>query len=138
MSGGSYQLLAHDFSKDDESESHALDIDVYDVATGKIRPIRTLSGGESFKAALALALSFAEKIASEAGAREMDCLFVDEGFGTLDPASLDSVVNTLMSLSSQGDRMVGIISHVEALKGSIEKKISVRKDQNGSRLFVQD
>lgn len=138
MSGGSYQLLAHDFSKDDESESHALDIDVYDVATGKIRPIRTLSGGESFKAALALALSFAEKIASEAGAREMDCLFVDEGFGTLDPASLDSVVNTLMSLSSQGDRMVGIISHVEALKGSIEKKISVRKDQNGSRLFIQD
>lgn len=138
MSAGSYQLIAHDFSKDEGSASRALDIDVYDVATGKIRPIRTLSGGESFKAALSLALSFAEKIASEAGAREMDCLFVDEGFGTLDPASLDSVVSTLMSLSSQGDRMVGIISHVEALKGAIEKKISVRKDQNGSRLFIQD
>ncbi len=133
MCGGTYQLIPHDWRANIGSNT-ALDIDVIDALSGKSRPIRTLSGGECFKAALALALSFSDVIASSSGASEIDCLFIDEGFGTLDEESLHAVIKTVRGLTRDGTRMVGIISHVEALAADIDKKIEVRKEEGRSLL----
>ncbi len=92
--------------------------------------MKTLSGGESFKAALALALGLADVIQANAGGIELDSMFVDEGFGSLDEKSLQQAVRTLADLS-EGKRLVGIISHVSELKERIEKQIVVTKDKIG-------
>lgn len=111
-----------------------LEIDVIDYNTGKERPVSTLSGGESFMASLALALSLSEIIQQKAGGIELDSMFVDEGFGTLDPESLDNAIRILTNLSNNGHRLVGIISHVEALQSSIPLQIVVNKGKDGSTI----
>jgi exonuclease SbcC len=114
-----------------------LAIDVIDYNSGKERPVSTLSGGESFMASLALALSLSEIIQQKAGGIELDSMFVDEGFGTLDPESLDNAIRILTNLSNNGHRLVGIISHVEALQSSIPLQIVVSKGKDGSTLKVE-
>lgn len=103
-----------------------LDIDVMDHFTGKSRAASTLSGGEGFKASLALALGLSEEIQAQAGAVRIETMFVDEGFGTLDDESLASALSTLSGLASSG-RLVGVISHVAELKGRIDRQILVEK-----------
>ncbi len=129
MSGKRYQLLR----KEEGSLQGAsgLELNVLDTWTGKIRGVKSLSGGESFMAALSLALGFSDIIQNYAGGIEIDTMFVDEGFGSLDTEALEQSVNTLMDLTA-GNRMVGIISHVDELKERIDKQIIVKKDIKGS------
>lgn len=134
MTDGRYSLLRRE-----ESASYAsytgLEIDVLDAYTGRCRRVGTLSGGESFKASLALALGLADVVSQTSGGVMVGTLFVDEGFGTLDPQSLDSAVQTLLSLRENG-RMVGIISHVPELQSIIRQKILVLPTRRGSTLQV--
>ncbi len=102
----------------------ALELNVMDYHCGRQRPVSTLSGGEAFLASLALALGLSETISDEAGGVSIDTLFVDEGFGSLDPASLDQAIRTLMRLG-EGSRLVGIVSHVPELRERIPRQIVV-------------
>ena len=105
--------------------NRGLDLDIKDHWNGKVRDVKSLSGGESFMASLALSLALSDETGAEAGGIHIDSMFIDEGFGSLDTESLD---NALSVLSSQaGGRSIGIISHVEALKEKIDKKIVVKK-----------
>lgn len=114
------------------NKKQGLDLEVYDNNTGKERGVNSLSGGESFKTALSLALGLADVIQSYAGGISIDTMFVDEGFGTLDPQSLDSAIECLLNIQQEG-RLVGIISHVDELKERIEVKLEVKaKDGEGS------
>ena len=108
-----------------------LDMEIIDSYTGKIRDVYTLSGGESFKASLALALGLSGVVQIYSGGVTIDTMFIDEGFGSLDERSLESAVETLVTLKKSG-RMVGIISHVAALRDYIPKKLSVRYSPTGS------
>lgn len=108
-----------------------LEIEVFDAFTGKVRNVNTLSGGEGFKAALALALGLSEVISAYAGGIELDMLLIDEGFGTLDPESLDSAVDCILELQA-GGKLIGIISHVAELKERIPAKLEVRQTPQGS------
>ncbi len=110
-----------------------LEIEVYDNYTGKVRHVKTLSGGESFKAALAMALGLTEVISSYAGGVELQTMFIDEGFGTLDPESLDSAIDCLMELRDS-NRKVGIISHVPELKERITTQIEIISTSSGSKI----
>lgn len=132
MSGSQYHLRRRQEASNLKTSS-GLELEVMDFYTGKTRSVRSLSGGESFKAALALALGLSDVIQSFAGGIEVDAMFVDEGFGSLDSNSLESALETLTALSA-GNRMVGIISHTEELKERIEKKIIVEKTLEGSRI----
>ncbi len=138
MSDGRYTMLIHERNRlDNATANTALDIDVFDISTGKRRLITTLSGGEQFMASLSLALSFADVIRSEAGSVELDCMFIDEGFGTLDGTNLEQVLKTLTGLSRDSSRLVGVISHVDALAEAIPNKLVVTKDDNGSHVAVK-
>ena len=108
-----------------------LEIEVFDAFTGKTRSIHTLSGGEGFKSALAMALGLSEVVSSYAGGIELDMLFIDEGFGTLDPESLDAAIDCIMDLQAKG-KIIGIISHVSELKERIPAKLEVRQTPKGS------
>ena len=130
MSNQQYQLVRSAGTKDKRSHE-ALDLDVIDFSNGSIRPVSTLSGGESFIASLALALGMSDEIQSQAGGIQIDTMFIDEGFGTLDRDSLNNAIQTLMKLSGE-NRLVGIISHVKELKERIHKGIIVTKDLHGS------
>lgn len=132
MSGSQYHLRRRQEASNLKSSS-GLELEVMDFYTGKTRSVRSLSGGESFKAALALALGLSDVIQSFAGGIQVDAMFVDEGFGSLDSNSLESALETLTTLSA-GNRMVGIISHTEELKERIEKKIIIEKTLEGSRI----
>ena len=105
---------------------------VYDAHTGQLRRAATLSGGESFLAALALALGLSDVIQSQAGGRRLETIFIDEGFGSLDAESLDLALGALSALRANG-RLVGIISHVPELTERVNARIEVRKSRNGSR-----
>lgn len=129
MSGKRYELLRKEDGN--KQKFSGLDLDVYDNWTRKIRDVRSLSGGESFMAALSLALGFSDIIQSFSGGIEIDTLFVDEGFGSLDADALEQSIATLSSLTT-GNRLVGIISHVDELKEKIPNQIVVKKDINGS------
>lgn len=107
----------------------ALELDVMDYHCGRQRPVATLSGGEAFLASLALALGLSETISDEAGGVSIDTLFVDEGFGSLDPAALDQAIRTLMQLG-EGSRLVGIVSHVGELRERIPRQIVVSGSQD--------
>ena len=130
MSNQQYQLVRSAGTKDKRSHE-ALDLDVIDFGNGSIRPVSSLSGGESFIASLALALGMSDEIQSQAGGIQIDTMFIDEGFGTLDQDSLNNAIQTLMKLSGE-NRLVGIISHVKELKKRIHKGIIVTKDLHGS------
>jgi len=109
-----------------------LELLVFDQYTGQERHVKTLSGGESFKASLSLALGLADVVQNYAGGVSLETMFIDEGFGTLDPESLDQAIEALMDIQSSG-RLVGIISHVPELKERIDVRLEVMADQTGSR-----
>lgn len=130
MTDGRYELLRARQVTDGRRKDN-LEIMVMDYYTGRQRPVKTLSGGESFKASLALALGMSDCIQAENGGMEVETLFIDEGFGALDEESLDQACNTLMMLAGK-NRMVGIISHVAQLRERVEHQIVVEKHNNGS------
>ena len=129
MSGGQYEMKRRVDAENKRSQS-GLDIDIIDHYNGSERSVSTLSGGESFKASLSLALGLSDEVQSAAGGIRLDTMFVDEGFGTLDDDSLKNSINALASLS-EGNRLVGIISHVNELKEKIDKQIVIRKGRTG-------
>ncbi len=129
MSGGQYELKRRREAENKMSQS-GLDLDVTDHYNGTERSVKTLSGGESFKASLALALGLSDEIQSSAGGVRLDSMFVDEGFGSLDEDSLDQAIKALYSLAD-GNRLVGIISHVAELKRRIEPQIVITKERDG-------
>ena len=126
LTGGQYDLKRRTVAENGRSQS-GLELDVIDHYNGSERSVKTLSGGESFKASLALGLS--DEVQMSTGIR-LDTLFVDEGFGSLDPESLDQAYRTLAGLT-EGNRLVGIISHVAELKEKIDKQIVVTKEKPG-------
>ena len=129
MSDGQYELKRRIESDNKRSQS-GLDLDVIDHHNGSERSVKTLSGGESFKASLALALGLSDEIQSSAGGIRLDTMFVDEGFGSLDEESLQQAIRALTGLT-EGNRLVAIISHVGELKDRIENQIIVKKDRLG-------
>jgi DNA repair protein SbcC/Rad50 len=132
MSQGRYEFV-HSDAAGPRGTRGGLGLDVVDDYTGRVRPAKTLSGGESFLASLSLALGLADVVAAETGGALLDTLFVDEGFGTLDPETLDLVMDTLDELRA-GGRVVGLVSHVEELRQRIPIRLRVRKARTGSTL----
>ena len=133
MSEQRYYLLRKE-ENDNKKGSSGLELEILDEWTGKKRNIRSLSGGESFKAALSLALGLSDVIQNKKGGIMVDTIFIDEGFGTLDGDSLNKAIQIIHSLSLEGNKLVGIISHVEELKEQIDQKIEVYKDHAGSKV----
>ena len=129
MTDGQYELARRTVADNNRSQT-GLDLDVLDHYNGSRRPAASLSGGESFLASLALALGMSDEIQSYAGGIQLDTMFVDEGFGSLDEESLRLAVEVLAGLT-EGNRLVGIISHVAALKEQIDRQIVVRKMPSG-------
>jgi exonuclease SbcC len=132
MSKGRYQLLRNE-DRSKGNKASGLNLLVDDAYTGKVRPVATLSGGESFMAALSLALGLSDVVQAHAGGIHLDTLFIDEGFGSLDPESLDLAIRTLIDLQSSG-RMIGVISHVAELKEQIALRIDVVGNRSGSSI----
>lgn len=136
MSNGQYELIRR-VDNDNRQSQSGLELDVIDHYNGSRRSVKTLSGGEAFKASLALALGLSDEIQSSAGGIQLDTMFVDEGFGSLDEESLNQAVKALYALSD-GNRLVGIISHVSELKERIDKQIVVTKEKHkGSTVRVE-
>lgn len=135
MSGGQYELCRRKDAENNRSQT-GLELSVIDHYNGSERSVKSLSGGESFKASLALALGLSDEIQSSAGGVRLDAMFVDEGFGSLDDNSLEQAFRALSELT-EGNRIVGIISHVPALKEKIDRQIVVTKERTGgSRVKV--
>ncbi|RJQ71530.1 SMC family ATPase [Pseudonocardiaceae bacterium YIM PH 21723] len=132
MSQGRYSFV-HSDAAGPRGTRGGLGLDVLDDYSGQVRPAKTLSGGESFLASLSLALGLADVVAAETGGTVLDTLFIDEGFGTLDPNTLDLVMDTLDELRD-GGRVVGLVSHVEELQHRIPIRLRVRKNRTGSTL----
>ena len=135
MSGGRYELQ-HKTETQRMSAKAGLDIEVMDNFIGKARPSSMLSGGEGFYASLSLALGLSDVVQMHAGGKKLDALFIDEGFGTLSPDVLDKALKVLDQLSA-GNRLVGIISHVDKLDESIPQKIRVTCDEKGSHVHPE-
>ena len=114
-----------------------LDLDVYHMASDSVRDVKTLSGGESFMASLAMALGLADIVQNTAGAIHLDTMFVDEGFGSLDDAAREQAIKILCDLADE-KRLVGIISHVNELKEQIDCKLLVKKTEHGSHARWSD
>ena len=129
MSDGQYALLRRAEGLDGRSQT-GLELDVLDACNGSTRSVASLSGGETFLASLSLALGLSDEIRAESGGAQLDALFVDEGFGSLDASTLDQAMNALAQLSD-ANRLVGIISHVDALKERIPRRIVVTKTRTG-------
>ncbi|EMB44952.1 AAA family ATPase [Treponema denticola] len=133
MSGGRYVLkLSKELSGNNLS---GLDMEIYDAYTGGIRPTASLSGGETFMVSISLALGLADSIQTRSGGIRLDSMFIDEGFGSLDEASLENAISILDEV--RGNRMVGIISHVSELKTRIPQKIEIEKNSNGSTIKIR-
>lgn len=135
MTNNRYELVRKE-EVGDKRKGQGLDLDILDYYTAKKRDVRTLSGGESFKASLAMALGLADVIQEYAGGVQLDTVFIDEGFGTLDPDSLEKAIECLVDLRNDG-RVVGIISHVEELKDRIDAKIIVESVKGVSTIKVK-
>lgn len=129
MTNGQYELKRRE-AIDDNKAQVGLDLDVIDHYNGSIRSVKSLSGGESFKASLALALGLSDEIQNSAGGIQFDSMFIDEGFGSLDDESLKQAIDTLAALSGS-NRIIGIISHVSNLKDRIDNQIIVKKNKTG-------
>ena len=129
MSGGQYELKRRSIADNLRSQS-GLELSVMDYYNNTERSVKTLSGGESFKASLSLALGLSDEIQSSAGGIQLDTMFVDEGFGSLDEESLEQAIRALTGLT-ESNRLVGIISHVSELKERIDRQIVVTKDRSG-------
>ncbi|MBP3240156.1 MAG: SMC family ATPase [Oribacterium sp.] len=134
MSDNQYELHRKEDSLGKKSNNF-LDLEVLDNYTGHRRPVGNLSGGESFKASLSLALGLSDTVSSNLGGVQMDALFIDEGFGTLDRKSIDSAMDILINLSGS-NKLVGVISHREELIENIPQQIRVRKTKNGSQIEI--
>lgn len=135
MTSGQYKLVRRKDGISGRAQG-GLELDVMDFYTGKLRNVRTLSGGESFKASLSLALGLSDVIQLGAGGVEIDAMFIDEGFGSLDAESLDTAMRILESLAGD-NRQIGIISHVSELRNRIERKILVTRKRQGSDLKLE-
>lgn len=135
MSGGRYTLM-HKTGADRRNAKAGLEIEVLDNSTGQLRPSGSLSGGEGFFTSLALALGLSDVVQNHAGGRQMDALFIDEGFGTLSDDVLDRALDVLNQLT-EGNRLVGIISHVDKLDESIAQKVRVKNTGKGSTLTLE-
>lgn len=131
MAGGRFVLKRKE-EKEKGRKQSGLELEVFDNYTGKARHVKTLSGGESFKASLSLALGLADVVQAYAGGISLDTMFVDEGFGTLDPESLDNAIQCLIDLQ-KGGRLVGIISHVPELKERVEARLEITQSKEGSK-----
>ncbi|WP_099467453.1 AAA family ATPase [Konateibacter massiliensis] len=134
MTNSRFELLRGNEASNLRSQT-GLEINVLDYYTGRIRSVKSLSGGEAFKASLSLALGLSDVIQSYAGGVEINTLFIDEGFGALDAESLEQAIQILSGLAS-GSRLVGIISHVSELKERIDRQIVIQKDRKGSRISL--
>ena len=135
MSDGQYELYRQEDSVGKRSNTF-LDLEVLDNSTGHRRPVGNLSGGESFKASLSLALGLSDTVSMNLGGIQMDALFIDEGFGTLDRKSIENAMDILINLSGS-NKLVGIISHREELMENIPQQIRVKKTKEGSKLTVE-
>ena len=135
MSEGRYGMVFSDHRAKGSRSGGGLNLEITDTWTGEPREASSLSGGESFLASLSLALGLAEIVQANNGGIELDTLFIDEGFGTLDAETLDMVMGTIESLRDSG-RTIGLISHVEEMKNRIPAQIVVEKGQNGSSVRV--
>lgn len=136
MSAGQFSLRMVDIEQAGKGANHGLDLEVQSNVTGTVRPINTLSGGESFMAALSLALGMADQITAGSAAVNLDVMFVDEGFGTLDDHSRDQAIRVLQQMAG-GTKMIGIISHVSELRQEIEDQLDVTRDEHGSHVRWQ-
>ena len=136
MSVGQFELRMVDLEKAGEGKNKGLDLMVYSNVTGKAREVRTLSGGESFMAALSLALGMADQIQENSAAINLDIMFIDEGFGSLDEHSRNQAVKVLLEMA-EGSKLIGIISHVTELKQEIDDQLIITKDETGSHAAWQ-
>lgn len=133
MSNGQFELKLIPVEDAGEGRNKGLDLEVYSIVTGKTRSVNTLSGGESFMAALSLALGMADQIQAATAAIHLDVMFIDEGFGSLSDNARNEAVNILKEMAGK-QRQIGIISHVSELKDEIENQLIVKKDDRGSHI----
>ena len=133
MSNGQFELKLINVEDAGEGRNKGLDLEVYSIVTGKRRSVNTLSGGESFMAALSLALGMADQIQAATAAIHLDVMFIDEGFGSLSDNARNEAVNVLKEMAGK-QRQIGIISHVSELKDEIENQLIVKKDDRGSHI----
>lgn len=136
MSAGQFEMRLVEEEQAGKGRNRGLDLMVYSTVTGREREVRTLSGGESFMAALSLALGMADQIQESSAAINLDIMFIDEGFGSLDEHSRGQAVKVLQQMAG-GSRLIGIISHVTELKQEIEDQLLVSKDEDGSHIRWQ-
>ena len=131
MSRGSFVLQLKEGQESGKGKNEGLDLVVHSLVTNAIRDVRTLSGGEAFMAALSMALGLSDIVQRTAGAVQLEMMFIDEGFGSLDEHSRDQAVKVLQNMA-EGEKLIGIISHVTELKQEIEDQLIVTKDDQGS------
>ena len=132
MTGGQFQLILKDLNKAGKRANEGLDLMVYSLVTGKVREIKTLSGGESFLISLALALGLSSLSSNNL---KVESLFIDEGFGSLDADSLRTAMEALEQLQMQG-RKIGVISHVQEMSERISVQVQVHKKVNGKSVLT--
>ena len=130
LTGGRYSFV-HVAGREARGRAGGLGLEVLDQYSGRSRPTKTLSGGESFLASLALALGLADVVAARSGGTLLNTMFIDEGFGSLDAESLDLVMDTLDSLRGEG-RVIGVVSHLDELRQRIPARLRVRRSASGS------
>lgn len=135
MTSGRFELMRREQANSRQGQS-GLDLDVLDNYTGKARDASSLSGGESFEASLCLALGLSDVVQSHAGGIQLDTMFIDEGFGSLDQESLQAAIKMLTGLTGD-DKLIGIISHVDELKSSLDRKIIVSRGRSGSTIRIE-
>ncbi len=135
MTDGHYSLKMA--VESNRAKNVGLDLCIADHWNDTERDVKSLSGGESFLAALSLALGLSEEVQATSGGIRIDSMFIDEGFGSLDETSLDLVMTALDELAHDGGSLIGIISHVEELKARIDRKILITKTHNGSSAEVE-